>query len=410
LSAGGIAQFTLPDTLVPGMHSIEVSYAGDADYQVATPSQSFTLTVTTETQTISFPAIASRVYGSTPFAVTATASSALPVTITVQSGPATISGNTVTITGAGTVVLAATQPGNIEYSAAAPVIESFQVTAAASSTSLQASRETVTAGGNVTLTATVISAFGTPMGAVTFSYGGATLGTGTLNAGVATLTTTTLPVGADAITASYAATTDYLASTSTPVTVTVTTTVTVPAGYTIAANPNTVSIQEGQTGNTTLTLTPTGGYTASVALSCQNLPANVVCVFAQNPIQLSGNNQPVNVGLALQTSVQQAQTEATSAPFSPVLPALAFWWPGSLAGCAILGRKRKRAKKQRRWMQLCLLVVVTGALAVGLSGCGGGFGPYVTPQGITTVTVTATATSGTTVTTQTVSLTMTIAE
>lgn len=408
LSAGGIAQFTLPGTLALGMHSIEVSYAGDADYEVATPSQGFTLTVTAETQTITFPAIASRVYGSTPFAVTATASSGLPVTIAVQSGPATISGNTVTITGGGTVVLMATQAGNTDYGAAAPVTESFQVTAAASSTALTASPDAVTAGGSVTLTATVISSAGTPTGAVTFIYGGTTLGTGTLNAGVATLTTTALPAGADVITASYAATTDYLASASTPVMVTVT--AVVPAGYTIAANPNAVSIAEGQTGNTTLTLTPTGGYTAFVALSCQNLPANAVCVFAQNPVQLSGNNQPVNVGLALQTSVQQARNEATPAPLSPVLPALAFWWPGSLAGFAAFGQKRRLAKTRQRWLQLCLLLAATGALAVGLSGCGGGFGPYVTPPGSTTVTVTATATSGTTVTTQTVNLTLTIAE
>jgi hypothetical protein len=408
LSAGGIAQFTLPGTLAPGMHSIEVSYAGDAEYQITTPSQGFTLTVTAETQTITFPAISSRVYGSAPFAVTVTASSGLPVTIAVQSGPATISGSTVTITGAGTVVLVATQAGNTDYSAAAPVTENFQVTAAASSTSLTVSPGAVTAGVSVTLTATVTSSAGTPTGAVTFSDGGATVGTGMLNAGVATLTTTTLSVGADAITASYAATTDYLASTSGPVTVTVT--AAVPAGYTITANPNAVSIAEGQTGNTTLTLTPTGGYTASVALSCQNLPANAVCVFAQNPVLLSGNNQPVSVGLALQTSVQQARSDATPAPLSPVLPALAFWWPGSLAGCAILGQKRKRVKPRQRWLQLCLLLAAAGALAVGLSGCGGGFGPYVTPPGSTTVTVTATATSGTTVTTHTVNLTVTIAE
>jgi sugar lactone lactonase YvrE len=406
LSAGGIVQFTLPGTLSLGMHSIEVSYAGDADYRIATPSQGFTLTVTAETQTIIFPALASRVYGNTPFAVAATASSGLPVTIAVQSGPATISGNIVTITGAGAVVLVATQPGNTDYSAAAPVTESFQITAAASSTSLQALPETVTAGGNVTLTATVISAFGTPTGAVTFSYGGATLGTVTLNAGAATLTTTTLSMGADAITASYAATAEYLASTSTPVTVTVT--AAVPAGYTITANPNAVSIPEGRTGNTTLTLTPTGGYTASVALSCQNLPANAECIFAQNPVQLSGNNQPVNVGLALQTSVQHAGNEATFEPLSPIIPALAFWWPGGVAGCAILGLKQKRAKKRQRWLQLCLLLA--GVLVVGLAGCGGGFGPYVTPAGVTTVTVTATATSGTTVTTQTVNLTLTIAK
>ncbi|HEX4022110.1 MAG TPA: Ig-like domain repeat protein [Acidobacteriaceae bacterium] len=263
----------------------------------------------------------------------------------------------------------------------------------------------------VTVTATLTGANGVPTGNITYTVDGVLQPSASLSAGgIAQFTLPgTLAPGIHSIEVSYAGDADYeIATPSQGFTLTVTTAVL--AGYTITANPNAVSISEGQTGNTTLTLTPTGGYTASVVLSCQNLPANAVCVFAQNPVQLSGNNHPVNVGLALQTSVQQARSEATPAPLSPILPALAFWWPGSLAGWAMLGQKRRRGKKQRRWMQLCLLVVVTGALAVGLSGCGGGFGPYVTPPGVTTVTVTATATSGTTVTTRTVHLTLTIAE
>jgi DNA-binding beta-propeller fold protein YncE len=44
--SNGVAQFTLPATLAVGTHSVVVSYAGDADYAIASPSQSFTLTVT----------------------------------------------------------------------------------------------------------------------------------------------------------------------------------------------------------------------------------------------------------------------------------------------------------------------------------------------------------------------------
>ena len=129
--SGGVAHFTLPGTLSGGTHSVVVSYAGDANYTAPTPSQSFTLTVAVATQTITFPAVASLAYGSAPFAVTATASSSLTVAIAVQSGPATINGsNMVTITGAGAVVLAATQAGNTDYSAATTVTESFTVTAA----------------------------------------------------------------------------------------------------------------------------------------------------------------------------------------------------------------------------------------------------------------------------------------
>ncbi len=403
LSSSGVAQFTLPGTLVIGSHSVQVNYAGDADYQIATASQGFTLAVTAASQTISFPAIASRVYGSAPFAVTATATSGLPVTIAVQSGPATITGGAVTVTGAGGVVLVATQPGNADYSAAAPITESFQVTPATSATTLTAATTVIVAGASITLTATVTSTAGTPTGTVTFGYGGVSLGTAVLVSGVATLTPNALPVGVDTISASYGGTTDYLASTSSAVTVTVH--AAPAAGYTITADPNSVSIKQGQTGNTTLALTPTGGYTASVALSCQNLPANATCVFAQNPVQLTGNNQPVNVALSLQTDVQQARNEVTP---SPIFPAVALWWPGSLAVFSAARRQRKLAKTRQRWQQLQLLLLLAGALAIGLLGCGGGFGPYVTPASTTTVTVAATATSGTTVTTQTVNLSLTI--
>ncbi|MEN9535711.1 MAG: hypothetical protein RIR37_984, partial [Verrucomicrobiota bacterium] len=75
-----------------------------------------------------FTSIANKTYGDAAFAVTApTASSGLPVTMSVKSGPATISGNIVTLTGAGEVVLAANQAGNADYAAAAEVTIGFTV-------------------------------------------------------------------------------------------------------------------------------------------------------------------------------------------------------------------------------------------------------------------------------------------
>ena len=56
-----------------------------------------------------------------------TASSGLPVVLSVLSGPATITNNLVTITGAGNVTLAADQAGNSNYSAAKEVTASFTV-------------------------------------------------------------------------------------------------------------------------------------------------------------------------------------------------------------------------------------------------------------------------------------------
>ena len=71
-----------------------------------------TLTVGKADQTISFPAPGNKVFGAAPFAVTATASSSLPVMYAIESGPATISGNLIKITGAGIVAVKVSQAGN----------------------------------------------------------------------------------------------------------------------------------------------------------------------------------------------------------------------------------------------------------------------------------------------------------
>ncbi len=80
-------------------------------------------------QTIgSFTPIGQKFYGDAPFSVIEpSATSGLTVTLSVKSGPATISGNMVTLTGGGTVVLAANQSGDANYHAASEVTMSFFV-------------------------------------------------------------------------------------------------------------------------------------------------------------------------------------------------------------------------------------------------------------------------------------------
>jgi len=85
------------------------------------------------TQSITFAAILGHTACDAPFTFAApTASSGLPVTVVVTSGPATVVGNTVTLTGAvGTVVLTASQAGNASFAAATNVVQSFAVVACA---------------------------------------------------------------------------------------------------------------------------------------------------------------------------------------------------------------------------------------------------------------------------------------
>jgi len=78
-------------------------------------------------QTISFNPITTRSFGTSSFPIIAWASSNLPTTFSVVSGPARMSGNLMTLTGIGTVVIQISQNGNYAYNAANPVILSFVV-------------------------------------------------------------------------------------------------------------------------------------------------------------------------------------------------------------------------------------------------------------------------------------------
>jgi hypothetical protein len=78
-------------------------------------------------QTIIFGALPDKNLGNSPVALNATASSGLPVSYFILSGPAIVTGNTLTITGGGAVVVRALQSGSADYSAAANVDQSFTV-------------------------------------------------------------------------------------------------------------------------------------------------------------------------------------------------------------------------------------------------------------------------------------------
>lgn len=79
-------------------------------------------------QAISFPQIANHLTTDEPFDLVATATSGLPVSFEIISGPATIEGSTVTLTGAqGEVVVEASQEGDGTYDPADPVQNSFMV-------------------------------------------------------------------------------------------------------------------------------------------------------------------------------------------------------------------------------------------------------------------------------------------
>ena len=115
-----------------GNQTLSVVFTPTDTANYNTVSRSATIAVGKGIQSIGvFANIDNKVYGNAPFVVAApTTSSGLPVALSVKSGPASISGNTITLTGTGTVVLAANQSGNADFDAAPEIITSFTVAGA----------------------------------------------------------------------------------------------------------------------------------------------------------------------------------------------------------------------------------------------------------------------------------------
>jgi len=79
-------------------------------------------------QTITFSPILNKTYGDAPFTLMAKATSSLPVSFKVVSGPATVQRNILTLTGIGKVTIKAFQKGNEAYKAA-DTTQTFEVEA-----------------------------------------------------------------------------------------------------------------------------------------------------------------------------------------------------------------------------------------------------------------------------------------
>jgi len=215
-------------------------------------------------QTITFAALPNKTYGDAPFNVSATASSNLPVSFSIVSGPASISGNTVTINGVGTVTVRAMQAGDSNYNAATSVDRTFNVTQPNVAISVTSSLNPAEYGQAVTFTASVASsAGGKPTGTVQFKDNSANIGAPVaLDAfGTASVTTSTLAPGTHSITAVYSGDQNFAASTGT-----------LANGETIKAQTglsiSDASANEGNSGTTnnvfTVTLSPASNQTVTI--------------------------------------------------------------------------------------------------------------------------------------------------
>jgi hypothetical protein len=207
-----------------------------------------------------------------------------------------------------TIVYAATPNFGASTSAVLSQIVNPDSTAAAVTTSLNPSSSSQP----VILTATLTSGYAAPTGSVTFMQGSTALGGATLTASgglssAATLITSTLPVGSDPITAVYAATANFGASTSavfsqvvnpaTSTTATVTSSLNpASAGQSVVLTATLVGLFAPPTGSvvfmdgsTTIgsgTLTATGSLSSTATLVISSLPVGadpITAIYAATP-------------------------------------------------------------------------------------------------------------------------------
>ena len=171
-----------------------------------------------QSQSINFLEIQSPIPYAGTVTLNASATSGLPVSYTVVFGPATLNGNVLTITGAGSVTVQATQAGNGQYAPAAPVSQTFTVSQASTALALASNSNPSAQGKPVTFTATITPQFsGQATGTVTFMDGSTVLSTVPVSGNAASLATTALAAGTHLISAIYSGDSNFTGNNSAPV-------------------------------------------------------------------------------------------------------------------------------------------------------------------------------------------------
>ncbi len=345
--SGGTAAFTTA-SLAAGSHTITVTYSGDAFY--AGSSSTFVQVVNKVTPKIMWGAPTAIVYG-TPLSVTqlnATAS----VPGTFSYAPAS---GTVLNAGSQTLSVTFTPTDTTDYTTPTSSV-SLTVNQAPTATAISSSLTTAGVGANVTFTATVISAGGTPVGSVSFAEGNTVLSTVALAGGTAVFTTASLTQGTHLIAVVYAGNTNFSGSTASTFTETIG-----PTDFILAPGTSgvgglslgSVTVQAGETALAPIALTSTGNPGAQVQFSIAGLPSGATATF--NPPILTLVNSASAFMLTVTTTgrfryVAELRTRHSGAFSSGII-----WFPLTgfgLAGIGFVGRSKRR---RSRWLAFLVL-------------------------------------------------------
>jgi hypothetical protein len=327
-------------TLPGGQYNITAHYAGDGKF-AASDSAPIAVNIAPEaSQTvlavedysaglICNSGIASEPYGSnyiirvdvnttgTPCSYVTTAS-APTGTITLTEGGNPVGAGTYTLNAKGYLevpgivfslgnhILTATYSGDSSYNPSTSATFVLQIVQNFATLSLTANPTTVIIGGNVVLRAfaDTHSIGVAPTGQVTFYGGGVSIGSANLvgttdangfAAGVATLNYS--PTGNISIYASYAGDDNYGGGPSNTVNITAGV-----VGFVLMASPNPLTVTAGQSGTTTITVTPSFGFTGVVNLACPaSLPLQTTCAVSPSSVTIGADGNPQSATVTITT-------------------------------------------------------------------------------------------------------------
>jgi hypothetical protein len=268
-------------------------------------------------------------------------------------------------------------------------------------TRTQVSAET-SGGGVLSLTAKVadVGGAGVSEGSVSFETSKGSLGSVFVKDGEATLHLTNPPHWARSVTAVYHGDAAFaVSSASTPVTTDATSTL---AGFTVTANPSTLSLKPGQFGTVDLTVTSQNGFAEAVNLSCSGLPGQSTCSFNPTVVTPPANGTILSALQITTMATSPVTTKNAPGPASGSGTVWAMVLPGILALAGV------GAVRRRNWSALRAvgLVLLLGAGLLGLSACNARYGyehykpspNFGTPAGNYTVIISAYSTNGTAIT------------
>jgi beta-propeller repeat-containing protein len=320
----------------------------------------------------------------------------------LSAGSATISIPPATLT-TGFNILNVSYSGDSNY-AALPIAGSALVTVGVVTVSVVPSASTINSTQSLTVTITVNPGSGspTPTGMVTLVSGSYISTTTPLANGSATINIPagSLLPGVDILEVSYGHGNYAGASGQASVTVSGTS----PPAFTVTGTP--VTVTPGPIAISTITVTPSGGFTGSVALTAAltSSPGGAQSV----PTLSFGGTSPVSItGAAAGTATLTIGTTPANCAPGNVIDLRVRWYPPGAAALACL-LLFSILRRRRNWRTTLAMLAIVVALAGGMLACGGGGSARNCPPATTagTYTVTVTGTSGSTTATGTVAITV----